>query len=99
MGLGMFEKRLVASAKVMSMEKYGYCSSEDIAVVKEFLNDEVCCEKLEGNKYKVTRNGQSFEIEVRGVIPGTENYERKWKIEADEKRKDKWVSVFDPENH
>ena len=95
----MFEKRLVASSKVMTMEKYGYCSSEDIAIVKEFLSDEVCCERLEGKKYKITRNGRSFEVEVRGIIPGSENYERKWSIEPVEERKGKWVSVFDPSNH
>ena len=99
MGLGMFEKRLVASSKVMTMEKYGSCSSEDIAVVKEFLSDEVCCEKLEGNKYKITRNGRSFDVEVKGAVPGSEKYERSWEIQPDEERKGKWVSVFDPANH
>ncbi|MCD4740571.1 hypothetical protein K8R43_05295 [archaeon] len=99
MGLGMFENRLVASAKVMSMEKYGYCSSEDLAVVKDFLSDEVCCEKLEGNKYKITRAGISFEVEVRGHVSGQESYERKWAVEPSKERKGKWVSVFDPANH
>ena len=95
----MFEKRLVASSKVMTMEKYGRCSSEDIAVVQEFLSDEVACEKLEGNKYKITRNGVSFEVEVKGQVPGSENYKRQWTIQPVEERRGKWVSVYDPENH
>lgn len=99
MGLGRFEKRLVASAKLGSMEKYGYCNSGDLDVVKEFLSDEVSCEELGHNKVRVLRNGRSFEVEVRGRVQGTENYQRKWKVEPDEERKGRWVSVFDPENH
>ncbi|MCD6414171.1 MAG: hypothetical protein J7L23_00905 [Candidatus Diapherotrites archaeon] len=98
MGIGRFEKRLIASAKLASMEKYGYCYSEDLAVVKEYLRDEVEIEESEGNRVTVTRNGISFEIDVRGMVPKKTEV-ASWAIQPAEERRGKWVSVFDPANH
>ena len=99
MGLGRFGKRLIASAKLASMEKYGYGYAEDLAVIEEFLSDEVLCEHLEDNRVRFTRNGHSFEVEIRGKVPGMLNYKRRYTIEPCEERKGKWVSIFDPANH
>ena len=99
MGYGRFENRLIASAKADSMEKYGSCSAEDLAAVQEFLSDEVSCEKLDNNKYRLTRAGRSFEIAVKGQAAVLGSTERKGKVEPVEERKDKWVSVFDAKHH
>lgn len=99
MGLGRFEKRLVASAKLFTMEKYGYCYAEDLAVVKEYLSDEIEIEELEGNKVRITRNGISFEITVKGGIPGRVEQQNDWVIPPAKERRGKWVSIFDPTNH
>lgn len=102
MGLGRFEKRLVASAKLSTMEKYGYCYAEDLAVVKEYLSNEVNIEELDDGKVKITRNGISFEVTLKGTVPGKSTdvaISHSWVIPPAEERRGKWVSIFDPTNH
>jgi hypothetical protein len=106
---GGYDKKLIASAKLVSMEKYGYAYSEDLDLVQGALSNEVEVEGLEGGRARVTYNGKPFEVTVRGHMPGkktapttiqekTEEQHQRMKKIAEGERPG-WVSVWDAANH
>lgn len=101
MSLGSFEMRLVASAKLSSMEKYGWCYSEDLAVVKSMLSDEVEIVDDGTGKIRIKNALGEFEVTVRDYQK--RNIERdnygNYFVPGDAERQNKYVSVWDVANH
>ncbi len=97
MGLGNFGQKLVASAKLSSMEKYGWCYMEDYLIVKDNLAPDVQIEELGNGKIRVTFNGRTFDVVVRDWAGKSMEKAGKPKIIQGERKG--WVSIWDINNH
>ncbi len=97
MGLGNFGQKLVASAKLSSMEKYGWAYMEDYLIVRENLAGEVQIEELGDGKIRVTHNGRTFEVKIRDWAGKTMEKAGKPKVISGERKG--WVSIWDVNRH
>lgn len=66
-GSGIFEKRVIASSKLSSLEKYGFTYTADLDLIKEYVNG-VSVEDIGDGKVKVHYNNEIHEAEVRDYI-------------------------------
>ncbi len=96
MGLGNFGQKLVASAKLSSMEKYGWAYMEDYMLVRDGLAAEVYIEELEDGLVKITHNGRTFEVKIRDWTKSGNNKATKKKIDGE---RNGWVSIWDVSKH
>jgi len=92
---GLFDRKLIASAKLTSMEKYGFTYNSDLMLVESSLED-VIVHHLDEGKVRVTYNGKAFEVFVRDYVPPRKPVKD---VEGDRERKNRWVSIWDIENH
>ena len=97
MGLGNFGKKLVASAKLSSMEKYGWAYMEDYLIVKDSMAPEVNIEELGDGKIRVTYNGRTFDVLIRDW--SGKSMEKAGKPKIIEGTRKGWVSIWDINNH
>ncbi len=96
MGLGNFGQKLVASAKLSSMEKYGWAYMEDYLLVKDALSTEVTIEELGNGMIRVTYNGRTFDVKIRDWAGPAEKAGKPKIIQGERKG---WVSIWDVNNH
>ena len=108
MALGGFDKKVVATAKLAFVEKYGFAYSADIALIKDNLSAEVEVEDLGGGTVCVNHRGCKYNVELRDYIPPANNPAVQLqsnenvataKVQASPERNNKWVSVWDAANH
>ncbi|MCD6522116.1 MAG: hypothetical protein J7K68_00015 [Candidatus Diapherotrites archaeon] len=103
MGWGRFEKKLIASAKLTTMEKYGFTYQEDVELIKECLYPEVEIEYLDDSgRIRVRRGTFEFEAVIRDYIPKKRpqvEIQVQCGVPGDEERRGKWVSIWDVANH
>ena len=68
---GRFEKKMIASAKLASLEKYGFTYNEDLDMIEECMYPEVRVEHLdnEGHIKVICSNGRQYEAYVKNYIP------------------------------
>ena len=101
MSLGSFETRLVASAKLTSMEKYGWAYAEDLEVIKSMLASEVTIIDDGTGVVRIQNALGEFEVEIR-------DYQRQETqvneigqrvIPPDPEREGKYISVWDVTSH
>ncbi|GEM_PF-6238048 len=98
MGLGNFGQKLVASAKLSSMEKYGWAYMDDYLLVRENLAPEIYVEEIDEGVVRITHNGRTFEVKIRdwtGKKKQKQNQVQK-KVEGERKG---WVSIWDVTKH
>lgn len=114
MGLGRFEQRMVASAKITSMERFGVTTAEDVRLVKKALKDEIAIKDLGDGTIKIECADRDIEAEVKdydrlkektrsnsgnnGSNGGSSQPTTK-EIEPDEEREGEWVSFWEVEDH
>ncbi len=101
MSLGSFETRLVASAKLSTMEKYGWCYSEDLAVVKSMLTEEVEITDDGSGVVQVKNALGVFQVKVRDYQKQEieKDLHGNHHVAADPSREGKYISVWDVTNH
>lgn len=98
MGLGNFGQKLVASAKLSSMEKYGWAYMEDYLIVKESMKPDIQIEELGNGNIRVTFNGRTFDVVIRDWAGKSMENAGKPKVIAGE-RNEEWVSIWDVNKH
>ncbi len=96
MGLGNFGQKLIASAKLSSMEKYGWAYMEDYLIVKDSLSAEVQIQELGDGRIRVVHNGRSFDVQIRDWAG---NAEKAGKPKIIQGERDGWVSIWDVNKH
>ena len=106
MGFGgfRFEARLVASAKLSSMEKYGFCYMSDVALIKDALYDEVTVFDDGSGTVRIARGCSEFAVKIRDYAqPAAEaamvNDNGTKTIPGDPSRQGRFISVWDVKNH
>ena len=102
MSLGRFETRLVASAKLTTMEKYGWAYNEDLMIVRENLGDEVRVIDDGTGVIKVCDHRGEFEVKIRDYQKKREhNVDSNGQkvIPGDPDRQGKYVSVWEVASH
>ena len=101
MSLGSFETRLVASAKLTSMEKYGWAYAEDLAVVKSMLGSEVTVVDDGSGTVHIRNALGEFEVEIRDYQKQEShtNDAGMRVIPPDPEREGKYISVWDVTSH
>ncbi|MFC2174298.1 hypothetical protein ACFLQ2_00315 [archaeon] len=95
MSLGSFETRLVASAKLTSMEKYGWAYNEDLLVVKGMLGDEVEIIDDGTGIIKIRDSLAEYTVHIRDYQKKIESTS----IPTAPEREGKYISVWDVANH
>ncbi len=103
MALGGFDKKVVASAKLAFVEKYGFAYSSDIALIQDSLRNEIDVENLGDGMVCINHRGCKYNIAIRDYIPPANNpsveVEQAGNVPSDPERANKWVSVWDATNH
>ena len=101
MSLGSFETRLVASAKLSSMEKYGWAYNEDLEVVKSMLSSEVTIIDDGTGTVKIQNTLGEFAVEIRDYQKRNvqTNEQGMRVIPPDPEREGKFVSVWEIGQH
>jgi hypothetical protein len=104
MALGGFDKKVVASAKLAFVEKYGFAYSSDIALIQDNLSAEINVEDIGEGMVCINHRGCKYNIEIRDYIPpankpSVEVKENTGNVPSDPERTNKWVSVWDAANH
>ena len=95
MAKGLFDNKLIASAKLSFMEKYGFTYNVDLGIIEKYM-DNVIVEHIGEGKVKIIEDGRSFEVFVRDYQAPIKD---KGKIEGHKDRKGKWISIWDIEHH
>jgi len=98
MSLGAFETRLVASAKLSSMEKYGWAYNEDLEVVKSLLDEEVTIIDDGSGIIRIQNALGEFNVKIRDYQRQTEEMESRV-IRPDPEREGKYVSIWEVGQH
>ncbi len=65
MGLGRFEQRMIASAKITSMERFGVTTTKDVQLVKKTLKDEIAIKDLGDGTIKIECADRDIKAEVK----------------------------------
>ncbi len=101
MSLGSFETRLVASAKLSSMEKYGWAYAEDLEVVRSMLSDEVTITDDGSGTVRIRNALGEFEVKIRGYQKQDTQVNEMGQhvIPPDPEREGKYISIWDVANH
>lgn len=101
MSLGSFETRLVAAAKLTSMEKYGWAYAEDLEVVKSVLSGEVTVIDDGTGTVRIQNALGEFEVKIRDYqkqdVQHNENGQHV--IPPDPEREGKYISIWDVTSH
>ncbi|MCK4327917.1 MAG: hypothetical protein KAW41_05640 [Candidatus Diapherotrites archaeon] len=95
MSLGSFETRLVASAKLTSMEKYGWAYNEDLLVVRGMLGDEVEIIDDGTGIIKIRDSIAEYTVHIRDYQQKKESAP----IPPAPEREGKYISVWDVASH
>lgn len=98
MSLGSFETRLVASAKLTSMEKYGWAYTEDLEVVRSMLAEEVTVVDDGSGIVKIQNALGEFTVQIRDYQKKTPEMESR-NIPPAPEREGKFISVWDVQHH
>ena len=98
MSLGSFETRLVASAKLTSMEKYGWAYNEDLLVVQNMLGDEVEIVDDGTGVVKIRDSLAEYTVRIRDYQKKNAEMEEHV-IKCAPEREGKYISVWDVANH
>ena len=93
MSYGQFENRVIASAKLGYMEKYGVCNQEDICLVQESLGDELDIMDNGDGTFKVRTFSGEFVVKVRNYQPPRQVATEAVAVKPSEPQE--YVSVFD----
>ena len=99
MGLGNFGQKLVASAKLSSMEKYGWAYMDDYMLVRDNLATEIFVEEMGDGTVRITHNGRTFEVKIRDWTGKKSNGKNGGEIKKVEGERKGWVSVWDVSKH
>jgi hypothetical protein len=100
-GSGIFEKRVLASSKLTSAEKYHFTYMSDLALIKEYIQG-VTIEDDGSGKVRVRYSGGEFEATVRDYVKqekAEDNGTEQPAAPPEPPKPRRYVALFDVKNY